>query len=519
MEFDVLIRHGTVVDGSGREPAYLADVGIVGDRIEAVGGLEGANGSTIIEATGRVVAPGFIDVHVHSELNLLEGELRYGSVLQGVTTHLTGPDGFGWGPLSLDLAGELWEETIFAYGHVDFPVGWPSPEAYLSLFPGRSPVNVVPQAPHCAIRLVAMGWEPRPASPEELERMKTVLEQWLEAGAVSLSVGLDYQPSAFSDTRELVELSKVVLKRGGIYNAHIRNNDLGREGAWRETMEIGQRSGVPVHVAHEYVSVPTERLLAEAPSVCDLTFELYMYPAGCTHLAFSVPNWAQAGGPREMLRRLKDPAQRQRIRDHLEQRLGDTHRQGGKQVIAANQTGRHIGRSLAEAAAIEGLSIGEFATRALEEEHPFALTINHRPGTPEEHQEMVRKTISHPRMMVASDGMYFGTFAHPRAFGCFARAIRLGVRELGAVGLEEVVYKMSGFPAERFRIEGRGLLKPGYGADVVIFDPERIADRATWEEPRLEPVGIDRVLVNGETVVHDGKPTGVTPGQVARRRD
>ena len=517
MEFDLVIRNGTVVDGTG-ETARPADVGVTDGRISALGKLDGATAGEEIDASGRVVSPGFIDVHVHSEAQLADpsNQTRYGSVMQGVTTHLTAPDGFGWAGVEPDGARQLWQSTLFANGHADLVLNWPTPEDYLAIFEGVTPVNVVPQVPHCAVRYDAMGWAARPATDDELERMRRSTRAWLEAGAVALCLGLDYQPSAFADTRELVELSRIAREYDAIYAAHVRYNDIGREAAWRETMEIGERTGIPVHISHESVTPLTAPLLEEAARRCDLTFESYLYPAGCTHLALTLPIWAQAGGPDAIPDRLKDPDARARIREHLDQRLVQT-AGADRPVFVDTPSGRYLGQSIREAARDAGLPVPDFAIKVLEEEHPYALMVYHRGTTPEVQQQASWDTIRHPAMMVASDGIYHGTLAHPRGYGTFAQVLRMSVRETGAVSLEDAIRKMSAVPAERFRIRDRGLLREGYGADIVIFDPETVADRATWNEPRLEPVGVDRVIVNGATVVAGGKPTGVLPGRVLTR--
>lgn len=515
MDFDILIRNGTVVDGSRTQRARRADVGIQGDRIAAIGPLAGSTARLEIDAAGKVVSPGFIDVHVHSEIELLGGPRRYGGLLQGVTTQLTAPDGFGWAPLDPAAARQLWESTRFAYGEADLQVGWPTPDSYLALFAGNTPANIVPQVPHCAVRMAAMGWAARPANPDELATMKRHLRAWMEAGAVCLNVGLDYQPSAFATTQELVELSRVAREYNGIYAAHVRYNDAGQEQAWRETMTIGQQADIPVHISHESVTDLTEPLLDEAQSLCDLTFESYLYPAGCTHLAMMLPIWAQAGGPDGILQRLRDPKLREPLAAHLEQALRAGSADGAKPVFAATQTGRYIGLSVFEAADAEGEPLGEFALRILEEEHPYALMIYHRAGSSEHHRKVAWRTLRHPRMLVASDGIYHGPHGHPRGYGCFAQVLRL-VRETGAIPLEEAVYKMSGFPAERFRIKDRGFLRPGLGADVVVFDPKQVTDRSTWDDPFRGPEGIDAVMVNGELVVDRGVPTGRLPGRVLR---
>lgn len=518
VEFDVLIRNGDVIDGGRDARRVRSDVGINGDRVAAVGDLGGSSAALEIDAAGKVVAPGFIDVHIHSEIELLGGPHRYASLLQGVTTQLLTPDGFGWAPLTPEQSRELWEATVAIYGPLEIEPDWPTPDDFLAIFEGNTPANVMPQVPHTAVRFAAMGWDARPATDDELETMRAITRQWMEAGATCLCLGLDYQPSAFSDTRELIELSKVAREYDGIYTAHIRYNLIGLEAAWRETMEIGEKAGIPVHISHEYVREVTAELLDEAAQRCDLTFESYMYPAGCTHLLNMMPIPLQAGGPNGVRARLQTEQGREAISSAVAARLRSDFEKGSRAIFANTRTGRWIGQDMVSAAEDEGMSLEEFVLEVFDAEYPEGLMIYRRGDTQEQVDEMVRRTISHPAMMVASDGIYYGPHAHPRGYGCFARALRKGVRELKAVSLEEAIWKMAGFPAERFRIPERGRLAEGYFADVVVFDPDTVADRATWEEPRLHPVGIDRVLVNGQVVIADGEPTGAIPGQVIRGR-
>jgi N-acyl-D-amino-acid deacylase len=518
VDFDLLIKNGTIVDGTGA-PGHAADLGIVDGHIAAIGSLDEADAETVVDAAGKVVAPGFIDVHVHSEAAILGGRHPYGSVLQGVTTHLIGADGFGWAPLPPEQAQELWETTAITIS-TDAPglsLDWSTIEDFLSIFPGSTPVNVGFQVPHLAVRAGAMGMAARTATDDELEVMKATSREWMEAGAVGLCLGLDYQPSSAADLHELVELSKVVREYGGIYAAHVRYIDFGSEGAWRETIEIGEQADIAVHISHEEVNDVTATLLDEAAQRCDLTFESYMYPAGCTHLSYLLPTWAKSGGPRGLRERLKDPSVRQQLRNHVEQSPMTRADTGAKAIFVATPSGRYIGMSIVEAAEVESESQGEFVIRVLQEEYPAAMLVYHRAVTPEDHREIVQRTIQHPVMLVASDGFYAGQSSHPRGYGCFARVLRLCVRELEAISIEEAIYKMSGFPAARFGIRDRGLLKEGLAADVVIFDPATVADQATWDKPFREPVGIDRVIVNGQTVVIDGQPTGLLPGQLVRR--
>jgi N-acyl-D-amino-acid deacylase len=240
-----------------------------------------------------------------------------------------------------------------------------------------------------------------------------------------------------------------------------------------------------------------------------------MYTAGCTHLALTLPMWAQAGGLAGLRGRLKDPAARARIRNEMQERMtGPAFR---RLVFVGTQTGRFIGKTYAEVAQELNISAGDLALKILDEEQPYALMVMHK-TVPNSVEVMIQRTIRHPKMMVGSDGIYHGPHGHPRGYGCYARTLRLAVRELGAVSLEEAVYKMSGFPAQRFHILDRGTLAPGQAADIVIFDPATVTERSTWEQPWLEPEGIDQVFVNGQSVIKDGRPTGLLPGRVVRGR-
>ena len=514
MHYDVIIAGGTIVDGTG-DKAFHGDVAIAGDRVAAIGDLSAATADERIDAADRVVAPGFIDVHIHSEIALADpsNPNRYGSVLQGVTTHLTGPDGFGWAPLTGESAAQLWEGLRFAYGEAPFPIGWATPQEYLDIFAGKTPVNVVPQVPHCAVRMAVMGWAPRDPTPDELHQMKRLTRDWVDAGARCLNLGLDYQPSAFAPTSELVALSRVVAEADGLYAAHVRYNGIGRAEAFRETFTIAREARLPVHISHERVDAQSAALFAEVDDEIDYSFESYLYRASCTHLALMLPYWAQAGGPDAIRERLRDPKTRAQLVDFLDDRLANDPTRA-RVVCVDDQTGTYVGKEIQETAQAEGVRFGELAVRILETEHPYALMVYFRNTPDDVYRDELINTLRHPAMMVASDGMYHGASAHPRGFGCFAQAFRLGVRDLGAISLEAMIRKMSGFPAERFRIRNRGLLREGFGADVVILDPETYADRATYAEPRRPPVGVDRVIVNGQTVARDGSATGAVPGQV-----
>lgn len=518
MDFDIIFQHGKVIDGTRNQLGFVADVGVVGDRIVAVGDLSQKKSQQVIDATDRIVCPGFIDVHVHSEISLLGGRDQHAGVIQGVTTQLLAPDGFGWVGLDLQTASQFWQYTKFAYA--DFPselaveaFNWQTPEAYLEIFAGRTPTNVCPQVPHCTVRLAAMGWEDRPAAPDELKQMEQATRSWMEAGATGICLGLDYQPGANADLNELVTLCRLVQSYGGLYAAHIRYELLGRQAAWEETLEICRQAEIPVHISHERVDEVTQLVLEQVDREdLDLTFESYLYPAGMTHLAMRLPMDLQTGSPEEMIDKLKQPAAKQQAVQHLSTSL-----EKDRSIIGYTQSGRYIGMTLQEAAESVNQPIDEFAYNLVVEEEGVETLVMFW-QIPEEKSELIlNRTAVHPRMMIASDGVYEIPHPHPRGYGCFAQFGRKFVRERQLLSWEEAIWKMSGFPAERFGLKDRGQLKEGLAADIVVFDPETLADKSTWSDPLQPAVGVEHVLVNGQRVIADGAVTDQLPGRVLRR--
>jgi N-acyl-D-amino-acid deacylase len=340
----------------------------------------------------------------------------------------------------------------------------------------------------------------------------------MEAGAVGLCVGLDYQPSVHSDTHEQAELAAVAREFGGIYAAHGRSIEFGRIGAFRETMEVSRRARIPVCVSHEKVDAEVTALLDEAaadPDV-DLTTESHLYSAGSTHLLYNVPLADQVGGPEAVLERLEAPGYRAALAARLDESFSGVTAAGLNAYFSASRTGRHIGRTIAEIADAWHLGPGDATVRLLREELPDAMLIYPWGETEEEFEITAIASVRHPAVIVSSDGVYHGPLPHPRGFGTFPRVLRRFVRELGAVTLEQAIWKMSGLPASRYGLRDRGRIEVGRAADLVIFDPATVADRATYAEPRLVPVGIDRVIVNGVTAARDGRATGLRPGRVLR---
>ena len=518
MDLDLLIHGGTIFDGTGA-PRSRGDVGVRGDRIVAIGELRDAAAERRIDATGRVVTPGFIDAHIHSETALRGNADQLGSSYQGVTTHLTSPDGFGWSPLPPERAHELWRSTVFAEGHPDFRPDWPTVEAYLAGYEGTVPVNVAPMAPHQAIRFAVLGWDPKEPDTAELGRMQDVLREWLDAGAFGLNTGLDYPPAAQSTTRELIELSKVVAAHHGVYASHMRYQGLGRPDALREAAEIGRQAGLPINVSHESIDDDTAPVHEAARKDVDFAFDWYVYPAGSSHLLVNLPPEDQVGGIDGVLARLGDPAARAHFAALAEEYLTGAYATGAREYFSETRSGKYIGRSIREIAEERGRPLGETAIDLLEEEAPDALLVFRRGMSEEQFERLARRTITHPGFTVASDGIYHGARPHPRGYGTYARFLRLWVREMGVLTLEDAIRRMTGGVADRFRIRDRGRVAEGLAADLVVFDPETVSDHATWEHPRELPTGVDAVIVNGRIVIDGGRPTGELPGRVIRRGD
>src|SRR5437773_8827331 len=413
MEFDVLIRGGEVVDGTGSPRARL-DVGIAGDRIAAVDRIDGAGAKQVIDATGLIVAPGFIDVHVHSELARLGGVDQFAGVLDGVTTELTSPDGFSWAPLPPRRLREVKDYLQVFYGDPDIGWDWTTVADYLSMFRGRIPNNLAPQAPHLAIKVAALGWDGGDPTDDQLAAMKRALTEWLDAGAVGMAAGLEYQSGALSPVSELVELCKLVAATGGVYAPHQRGYWVRLERGCGETFDIGRQSGVKVHISHLAVDDTAARLLDEAQaSGVDVSFDMYPYTAACTHLLMMLPEWAQAGGYVASMRQLTDQPQRGRLRAETAERI----RERGEIMLSSVEGGEEL----------EGRRLGDLAREArqadvdclfdlLATHSGRALAVYHWPDSLDG-EGLIRRTLAHPLYIGSTDGIYMGTRPHRRGFG------------------------------------------------------------------------------------------------------
>lgn len=525
----MLLRGGLVVDGTGAAPV-TADVLIEGDRIIAVGGRLDASGHRVIDADGLVVAPGFIDMHAHSDLAVLTGGAHRAKTMQGVTTEVLGQDGLSYAPTTDASMAAVREQIAGWNGVPDVGYRWRSVAEYLAEVDRRgSATHVAYLLPQGTIRMNVVGTEDRPATPAELAEMRAQVDRGMREGAFGMSSGLTYVPGMFAGTDELVALCEVVARHGGFYAPHQRSYGAGALAAYAEMIEVARRSSVALHLTHATMNFPENRgrageLLALVDAALadglDLTLDSYPYLPGATTLSALLPSSAATGGPAATLDRLRDPAERARI----------TH-----QVEVVGSDGCHgvpVDWDTIEIAGVRDPALADRVGRtvariAADEHRPPAevfldLLIADRLGTGIlQHvgdEANVRAVMRHPRHTGGSDGILVGAKPHPRAAGTFARYLGRYVRELGVLTLAEAVRHLSGTPAERLRLHDRGRVAAGYRADLVLFDPLTVTDRATFDDPRATAEGIGWVFIDGRPVVEAGERTGVRAGRALRHR-
>jgi N-acyl-D-amino-acid deacylase len=517
---DLLITGGRIVDGSGT-PWFRGDVGIRGDRIAAVGPLGQAPARVRLDAAGKVVAPGFIDTHVHGDLMLLADPLHEPAIRQGVTTYLLGQDGVAMAPASPATLDHMRRYTAGFSGKPDLPYRWSSVAEYLACFDRRVALNVAYLVPNGNVRMEVMGLDTRPATDDELQRMARLVREGMEQGAVGLSSGLDYIPSRYATTEELIALCRAIAPFGGVYVTHMRRYDPdGVLGSMDEVYRIGREAGVAVHISHfnSQAELVVPKLDAGRADGIDVTFDLYCYLAGSSILGMvTLPPAVQEGGVGATLARLADPALRGRLHEWFAAprvppeaiRLS---------YVEAEAYRRHEGQTLDEAARqVRGSSdpaaVCDFVCDLLRaSEMAVGCVARHLHRT----QDDLRRLMQHPAMMAGSDGIFTGSRPHPRGWGCFARYLGHHVRGDRTWTLEQAVQRLAGHAARRFGLKDRGLLREGMAADVVVFDPDAIADHATFDDGRRPATGMEHVIVNGELVLHGGQRTAALPGRALR---
>jgi len=539
MSYDLIIKGGKVVDGTGN-PWYRGDVAISEGKIVAVGKLSDAEAGKVIDAIGLIVAPGFIDAHSHSDSTVLVYPQMESTLAQGITTVVAGQCGGSPAPINPEMRGLLEEEASkYMPPGVEFKITWTTFDEYLKQVEKVGvAANIAHHVGHGTIRTAAMGFEDRQPSGEELEEMRRLTKEAMEAGAYGLSTGLIYPTGIFATTDEIVELAKVAARYGGVYDSHIRGEGPTLLKALAEAIEIGERAGLPAHISHHKAagrsawgqSVETLRMMEEARSRgVDVTFDQYPYRAGSTSLVTLLPPWAHDGGNEKLLERLRVPEDRARMRKEIETGLPGWENFAGNlgwenimvTFVGTEKNKQVEGKTLVEIKEMRG-DPDEFTALyclLLEEEGTAHMVIFAM------QEEDVRRIMQHPLGMVGTDSSstaFTGPFAmgkpHPRTFGTYPRILGRYVREEGVLRLEEAVRKMSSLPSQRFGILDRGIIKPGMWADVTIFDPDTVIDRATYQNPQQPPEGIPYVIVNGIVAVDNCRCTGELAGKVLRKK-
>lgn len=536
---DLVIRDAEVVDGTAG-PSYRADVGIEGGRITTVLKEGAAAGCLrpvarrVLDAEGLVLAPGFIDMHAHSDLALLRDPEHTAKAAQGVTLEVIGQDGLSYAPVDDRTLAEVRRAITGWNGYgEDIDFDWRSVGEYLDRldhgFGGEGiAVNAAYLIPQGTVRMLAVGWEDRPATDRELDRMRRLVADGLREGAVGMSSGLTYTPGMYAPDTELTELCRVVAAHGGYYCPHHRSYGAGALEAYEEMVALTRAAGCPLHLAHATMNFGVnegrapellallDRALAEG---ADISLDTYPYTPGCTTLVAMLPSWAGEGGPEAVLARLADDATAERIRHHMEV-VGadgchgvpiewDTIEISG---VTDPALAEYVGSTVRQSADRLGEEPWTTARRLLLDDRLGATILQHVG-----HEENVRAIMRHRVHTGGSDGILRGDKPHPRAYGTFPQYLGRYVRELGVLSLEECVAHLTGRPAARLRLPDRGLVREGYRADLVLFDPATVAAGSTFEAPRTLPAGIPHVLVDGRFVIEDGRRTGVLAGRSVRR--
>ena len=528
--YDVVIRNATIYDGSGGAP-YAGGVAIRGEKIVAVGDVSDAKGDTEVDAEGLAVAPGFINMLSWATTSLLIDGKSQSDIRQGVTLEVFG-EGWSEGPLSEKMKQEILENQ----GEFKYNIEWTTLGEYLDYLVEKGiSTNIASFIGATTVRIHELGEEDRPPAPEELERMRELVHTAMQEGALGLGTSLIYTPAFYAKTDELIELSKVASEYGGMYISHMRSEGNQLLEALDELLTIAREANIPAEIYHLKAAGKENwgklddviaKIEAARADGLKITADMYNYIAGATGLDASMPPWVQEGGFDKWRERLMDDAIRKKIKKEMVEKTDEWENLG----LAAGPEGMLLvgfksdslkpltGKSLAEIAQMRGKSPQDVMIDLVIEDGSRVETVYFLMS-----EENVKRQIALPWMTFCSDagslapeGLFLKRNPHPRAYGNFSRLLGKYVREEKVIPLEEAIKRLTSMPAENLRIRERGKLEKGYFADVVIFDPEKIQDHATFEKPHLYSTGMQHVFVNGRQVLKNGEHTGATPGQVVR---
>jgi N-acyl-D-amino-acid deacylase len=529
-EYDILIRGGSIYDGSGVAPV-VGDVAIVGDSIRAVGPTPSGRGRTEVDAAGLAVAPGFINMLSWAAESLIADGRSQSDIRQGVTLELFG-EGSSLGPLNEQMKKHQRERQ----GDIKYEITWTTLDEGLQyLVSNGVSCNVASLVGATTLREHELGFDDRPPTEDELGRMRELLRQAMQQGALGIGSSLIYAPACFADTPELVALAEVAGAYGGMYVSHIRNEGNRLLEAVDELVDISRRSGAAAEIWHFKASGPSnwsklqaaiERVEAARAQGLRISADMYTYHASSTGLDATMPGWVQEGGHEAWVERLKDATVRARLRHELST-AGNT---GLNEFLSAekillvgfrNEALRPLtGKTLAEVAALRGTSVEDTIMDLVVEDDSRVQCVFFTMS-----EDNVRRAVGLPWMSFCSDagslateGVFLNTSTHPRAYGSFARLLANYVRQQGVVPLAEAVRRLTSLPADNLGLDRRGHLAPGHYADVVVFDPSTIQDHATFERPHQYATGVQHVFVNGQHVLRNGDHTGALPGRVVRGR-
>lgn len=529
--YDVLIKNGQIVDGSGTA-SFVGDVGINADTIAAIGDLQDAKGKLEIDATGLVVAPGFINMLSWAVESLIEDGRSISDIKQGVTLEVFG-EGNSMGPWNEEMK----NEELKMQSDIKFPINWTSLSEYLDFLVEKGiSTNVASFIGATTVRIHELGYEDRAPTPEELESMKKLVRQAMEEGALGVGSSLIYAPAFYASTEELIELCKVAAEYDGMYISHMRSEGGRLLESLDELIRIADEADIRAEVYHLKMSGQDnwgkfDAVVAKIDSAraagLEVTTDMYNYVAGATGLDASMPPWVQEGGYNKWAERLQDPAIRKQVLKEMSTQTNEWESlmqavEGPEKIILVgfkNDSLKYLtGKTLAEVAAMRNLSPEETAMDLVVQDGSRVGTIYFLMS-----EENVKKQIALPYMSFGSDagsysieGVFLKSSYHPRAFGNFSRILGKYVRDEKVIPLEEAIYKLTSLPASNLKIKKRGALKEGFFADLAIFDPNEIQDHATFEEPMQYATGMMHVFVNGTQVLKEGEHTGAFPGQVVK---